>query len=319
MHSKIRSAVAATTVVLLAGCGSGGGAGDADRPDTLVVPGARTFPEGVAADARSGDLYVGSTTDGTIYRAPAGGERFEPYLPAGGDGRTAATGLKVDARGRLFVAGRSTGRAFVYDLRSRRLLRRLDAPGRGRALVNDVTVTPEAAYFTDSYRPVVYRVALTGGRIGAMEPWLDLRETPIPAGSGFGLNGIVATRDGRHLLTVHFDTGRLYRVDTRTRAVRRVDLGRTSLRTGDGLLLAGRVLLAVREEPGDVVAVRLSRDLLRGTAEPGFGRDALDFPTTIAEHRGALYVVNSQLDRAPDRGSPPFTVTRLRAPAGLLE
>jgi len=202
----------------------------------------------------------------------------------------------------------------VYDLRSGRLVRALRAPGRGRTLINDMAITPTAAYVTDSYRPVLYRVSLRGEAVGAMEPWLDLRGTPIPVGSRFGLNGIAASADDRYLVTVHFDTGRLFRVDTRTRAVREVALSGGPLRTGDGLLLDGRTLLAVREEPGEVVAVRLAPDLLRGRTVAAFGRDALGFPTTLAEREGTAYVVNSQLDRAPDRAEPPFTVAAVPVP-----
>ena len=139
---------ALAVTALLTGCG-----GEPDEAG-LVVPGDRVFPEGIAVDKRSGDLYVGSTTDGTIFRASPGAERFEEFLPPGGDGRSAATGLKVDPRGRLVVAGRSTGRLFVYDLRTRRLLRSLEAPGSGRTLVNDLTFTPDAAYVTGVMLPV---------------------------------------------------------------------------------------------------------------------------------------------------------------------
>jgi len=302
---------ALAVTALLAGCG-----GEPDEAG-LVVPGDRVFPEGIAVDKRSGDLYVGSTTDGTIFRASPGAERFEEFLPPGGDGRSAATGLKVDPRGRLFVAGRSTGRLFVYDLRTRRLLRSLEAPGSGRTLVNDLTFTPDAAYVTDSYRPVVYRVPLAGDDVGAMEPWLDLRDTPVPTDTAFGLNGISASDDGRHLLTVHFDTGRLFRIDTASRVVREVDLGDATLRTGDGLLLDGTTLLAVCEEPGEVVPIRLSADLLRGEVLPAFGREELDFPTTLAENDGSVFVVNSQLDGAPDAAQPPFTVAELPLPKEL--
>jgi Cu-Zn family superoxide dismutase len=226
--------------------------------------------------------------------------------------------VTVDARGRLFVAGRDTSRAFVYDATTGRLLRALRAPGAGRTLVNDVAVTPRAAYFTDSYRPVLYRTRLAGAQIGDLEPWLDLTATPIPTDAAFNLNGIAASRDGRHLVTIHFDTGRLFRIDTRTRAVHEVRLSGERLRTGDGLLLAGLTLLVVREEPGDIVPVHLSQDLRSGRVGTPFGRERLAFPTTVALRGDRLLVVNSQLDRAPDRARPPFTVAAIRPPGGLL-
>jgi len=317
MRSKI---FAALLLALVAGCGDG--EPQAPEPaaaprDAIVVPGDRVFPEGVAVDARTGRVFVGSTTDGTVFAGDPPRTPLRPFLPAGRGGRTAATGLTVDDRGRLWVAGRGTGRAFVHDAASGRPIRALRAPGSGRTLVNDVAVTATAAYVTDSFRPVLYRARLDGDAVGELEPWLELGTTPIPTGTGFGLNGVVATPDGRHLITVHFDTGRLFRIDTRTRAVREVRVRGAALRTGDGLVLRGRTLFVVREEPGDVVPLRLSADRLDARAGAPFGGDRLGFPTTAAVRGDRLLVVDSQLDRAPDRARPPFTVAVLPLPAGV--
>ena len=206
----------------------------------------------------------------------------------------------------------------MYDARSARRLRTLRAPGAGRTLVNDLAVTAGAAYVTDSYRPVLSRARLAGGEVGELEPWLDLTGTPIPTDASFDLNGIVASDDGHTRLTIHFATGRLFRVDDGARAVGEVDLGGADLRTGDGLALTGRTLLVVREEPGEVVPVRLDTGLRSGRAGTPFGRGRLAFPTTAAVRGDRVLVVNSQLDRAPDRGRPPFTVSALRAPAGVV-
>lgn len=131
----------------------------------FTLPGDAVYPEGIAYDAATGDLYVGSTRTGTVYRGDADepGE-LEVFLRGGQDGRTSVTGMKVDGYGRLFVAGRSTGRIFVYDTASGRLIRALAAPPAPRTLLNDVAVTDEAAYVTDSFRPQLFRVSLTGGR-----------------------------------------------------------------------------------------------------------------------------------------------------------
>ena len=300
-----------TSAVLIASCSG------ADEPAALTLPGEAVFPEGVAVDEQTGAVYAGSARDGAVYRATSTSAPFEPFLPPGGDGRTEATGVKVGPGRRLFVAGRRTGHVFAYDLASGRLIARRTAPGTGRTLVNDLTFTGGAGYVTDSYRPLVYRLPVDGetGEIGELEPWLDLRGTLVPSGSGFGLNGISASDDGRHLLSVHFDTGRLFRIDVRTREVREVDLGGDLLRTGDGLLLEGRTLLAVREQPGDVVPVRLSPDLLSGELGQPFGGDAgLRLPTTLAHLDGTVLVVESQLDREPDQVQLPFRVVPLPLP-----
>lgn len=301
----------------LAACGG-------DDPEPLTIPGAKVFPEGIAVQKSTGDLFVGSTTDGAIYRGNVSGGEFKPFLPAGADGRTAVTGMKVDARGRLWVAGRFTEKAFVYDVATKRLLKTFTAP-RGEpsfspreesSIVNDLTLTDDAVYLTDSFRPVVYRIATEGDRIGRMEPWLSLENTPAAYRRGFNLNGISASDDGRYLLTVATDSGRLFRIDTQTKDVEEVDLGGETIKTADGLLLDGRTLLVVREKPGEIVPVRLSPDLRRGEVRPGFGRSELAFPTTLAERDGRVFVVNAQFDRA-DAPKLPFTVSALPLPDDL--
>jgi hypothetical protein len=51
-----------------------------------VVPGASVFPEGIAAEASTGTVFVGSTSDGTILRAAG------PGAPCSGGCRAGATG-----------------------------------------------------------------------------------------------------------------------------------------------------------------------------------------------------------------------------------
>jgi hypothetical protein len=95
-----------------------------------------------------------------------------------------------------------------------------------------------------------------------------------------------------------------------------IDLGSATLTNGDGLLLKGTALYVARNSLGLIAKVRLSNNYTKGrvvseTTDPSFA-----FPTTIAEARGRLLVVNSQFNR---RGPPPtpvlpFTVSSVRIP-----
>lgn len=313
-----RSSAGLVAVVALAmtSCGS-------QAPESFALRGERIYPEGIGVDHSNGDFYVSSSRDGSIHRGNVEREDTEVFLPGEQDGRDAATGVKVDDQGRLWVAGRFTGRAFVYDTESGRLIKALTTPATERTLINDLTFTPDAAFFTDSFRPILWRVGRTPDGVGEMEPWLDLRETVVPTDTEFGLNGISASDDGRTLVTVHFDSGRLFRIDVATRQVSEIDLSGVTLPTGDGILLDGRTLLVVREEPGAVFPVRLAEDLASGEVGEPFGED-FRFPTTLAEYAGRVLVVNSQFDRggfpatggqpaapAPDL---PFTVSSVEVP-----
>ncbi|MDX6719028.1 MAG: hypothetical protein QOJ63_1282 [Solirubrobacteraceae bacterium] len=278
------------------------------RPDAYTIPGAAVFPEGIALDRRSGDLFVSSTTDGTIFTGNVRQPALAPFAPAGVAGRTTATGMQVDRRGRLFVAGAGTGKAFVLSTRDAGTIKALDSkPGTSPTFVNDVALTPRYAYFTDSLRPVVLRVALRGSTIGELEPWLDLTGTPFAYGDGFNANGIVSFDDDAVLVVVQSNTGKLFRIDTRTRAVSEIDLGGATLTQGDGLAAQASRLFVVRNV-GEIVELRLRRDRRAGRIVRTITSRALMFPTTIARDDDRLLVVNAQFDKRGGAPVLPFTV-----------
>ena len=289
------------------------------RPEAYVLPGKRVFPEGIAYQRGSFNFYVSSTEDGSIFRGHLRQTEAEVLLPGGEDGRTTAVGLKVDRQNRLFIAGGATGRIWVYDTDAGGLLRRFETGPGG--FLNDVAVVEgRGAFVTDSFRPFIYHVpseaaATPSPEPEPLEPWLDLTGTVAEYGPGFNLNGIVATRNGRFLITVNAASGRLFRIDVRSGEVIEIDLGEARLTGGDGLVLQGRTLHAVRGAASEVATVWLSGDLTRGVvvarvSDPSFRR-----PTTAAIARGRLLVVNSQFDRRAT-GDPelPFTVSSIPIP-----
>src|SRR4051794_5625914 len=72
-------------------------------PDQYTLPGDKVFPEGIAYDRETRSFYVGSSADGTIFRGTLTNPVAQVFSPAGSDGRTGATGMKVDPKGRLYV------------------------------------------------------------------------------------------------------------------------------------------------------------------------------------------------------------------------
>jgi DNA-binding beta-propeller fold protein YncE len=311
-----------------------GGTGEGDGEDTggngpnqttqgvsgaerYVLPGEQVFPEGVAYRSDTGDFYVGSTTDGTVFRGnvEGGPKEAEVFLEPESDGRTTAIGMEVDAKGRLFIAGGDTGRIFIYDTESADLVRRLDTPDAEATFLNDVAVTPDGdAYFTDSLRPVLFRVSSTGDRVGEAEPWLNFEGTPAAYEEGFNLNGIDATEGGRYLVAVQSNTGELFRIDTESREVVEINLGGESLVNGDGLLLDGRTVYVVRNEQELIVPVKLSGEYISGEVGEPFSDPSFAFPTTVAKTDGRLLVVNSQFDKREGEPELPFTVSSVKVP-----
>src|SRR3712207_782295 len=116
-------------------------------PTTIELPNGFQ-PEGIAI-GRLPYAYFGSRADGSIYRANLVTGRGRIISPGPG---TPSLGMKLDGRGRLFVAGGTGGDARVIDAVRGRVLAsyRLQA---GSAFINDVVLTRDAAWFTDSRNP----------------------------------------------------------------------------------------------------------------------------------------------------------------------
>jgi sugar lactone lactonase YvrE len=266
------------------------------------LPGPQVFPESVAVDAASGRYWVTSVKDGTLFTGVMGSAApATVFSPAGADGRTIATGIAY-AGGRLAVAGRQTGKAFVYDARSGRLIGRMRTglPPE-RTWLNDVSFGANGdAYFTDSTAPVLWRARRTGGGY-RLQRFLDFTGTPVryrmaSGAGGINVNGIAASAGGRDLVIGKRNDNALFHVDLRTKRVRRVALPAGAVTTPDGLVLRGRTLYVVQNTPSAVKVLRLSRDYttaaVRGTiTDPSFA-----FTTGAAVYRDRLLVVSSQFD-----------------------
>ena len=297
MRAKLLVAIAA--IAVLSGAA---GAGAAAFPDRIDLPDGWQ-PEGIAT-GRGHELFVGSIPTGAIWRADARTGEGEP-LVEGRVGR-AAIGLKVDNRNRLFVAGGPTGKAFVYDARTGADLAEFQlAPAGEPTFVNDVVVTREAAYFTDSQRPVLYVVDsdLSGARELPLEGFV--------MALGFNLNGIVASPDGRTLIAVQSATGMLWRIDAATGAAQAIDLGGETLLNGDGLLLQGRTLYVVQNRSNEIAVVRLDRDFSDGEVVRTITDEGFAVPTTIARFGSSLYAVNARFGTTPTPQTE-YWITRVR-------
>jgi DNA-binding beta-propeller fold protein YncE len=251
-------------------------------------------PEGIATAAQT--FYVGSIPTGAVYRGDLGTGKGSVLVPSR-DGRS-AIGLKAD-RGRLFVAGGQTGMAYVYSATS-------GAPiaayrlATGDTFVNDVVVTKSAAWFTDSFRPVLYRVPLgPGGRPGRPA---SVRTVPLRGDltyeDGFNANGIAATTNGNTLVVVQSNTGRLFAVNASNGATREIDLGGETVPGGDGILLAGSVLYVVQNSSNLVAKIALRPGLSSGRIVKRITDAGLDVPTTVAGFGARLYAVNARFGTA---------------------
>ncbi len=267
-------------------------------PDIIPLPDGFQ-PEGVVT-GRGPTLYAGSLADGSIYEADLRTGAGTILVPPQ-DGRV-AVGLAFDKRsGYIFVAGGETGQAYVYDSATGAEVASytLTEPG---TFVNDVIVTREAAYFTDSSRPVLYRLPLLpGGRLVGDEA---IEEIPLTGDfvfvpGAFNANGIEATQNGKYLILVHTERGELYRVDPDTGEATLIDLQGGAVPSGDGLLFVGNTLYVVQNFLNQIAVVDLDRSYTAGEIEGIITDEAFRIPTTLASFGSSLYAVNARFDVPP--------------------
>ncbi|MGH3007119.1 MAG: SMP-30/gluconolactonase/LRE family protein [Gaiellaceae bacterium] len=279
------------------------------RPFPDVIPLPTGFqPEGIAV-GKGHTFYVGSIPTGAVYRGDlrtgAGSVLVGPQA-----GRS-AIGLEVDDRSRIFVAGGMTGQAYVYDGRTGAALAAYQLAPAAPTFVNDVAVTKDAAWFTDSNRALLYRVPIS--RNGTLGGQADVQIVPLTGdfalAPGFNANGIDATPDGRTLVIVQSNLGRLYTVDAGTGEADLVALSGGDVSFGDGILLDGKTLYAVQNQLNRVAVVALAPDLGAGTITGHLTDPALDVPTTIAAFGSRLYAVNARFG-TPNPATAAYSVLR---------
>lgn len=248
-------------------------------------------PEGISI-GNGGTFYVGSLADGAVYRGNlrtgAGAVLVPPQ-----SGRV-SVGLEFDG-GLLYVAGGPTGQAYVYDAATGATVASYQLT-TGQSFINDVVVTKDAAYFTDSFQPVLYRVPL-GGAPGVDVIPLGGDFTFVPG--AFNTNGIDATPDGKTLVIVHSTLGTLYTVDPATGVADQIELSGGGVPSGDGILLDGRTLYVVQNFLNQVTVVLLAPDRSAGAIVAVRTNPLFDIPTTIDEHGNRLYAVNARFSTPP--------------------
>jgi hypothetical protein len=279
--------------------------------DTLDLPNGFN-PEGITRGP-GGTLLVGSIALGAVYQLNPRTGDGEMLVPAV-EGR-AAVGMKWDRRSDyLYVAGGPTGKVFVYDARDGSDVAVFDVGTSEGTLVNDVVITRNAVYITDSYRAVLYRLPL--GCWGELATDAELEEIPLVGDfqfnpEGINANGIVAPSfRGDVLLMVNSDFGELYKVDPATGDTIRVDLGEDNLMTGDGMLLAHGQLYVVQNFLNQIAEVTLSDDYLSGEVTGILTHEDLDIPATIARVGCSLYAVNARFS-TPVTPETTYTVVRV--------
>lgn len=302
-----KGTVVLVVVLLLALAGTASAA----FPETIPLPD-EFNPEGVVMGYGTeiyvgslGPLLAGEVNGGAIYRADVrtgAGELMVPSEP----GRV-AVGLDFDrSTGLLYVAGGPTGMAHIYDTRTGEEVGSHVLTSEPGMFVNDVIVTQDAAFFTESKAPVLYRYDRVSGAISTIE-LKNFPHNPDPA--AFNSNGIVATPGERYLIIANSDSATLHRVDQLTGDTVEIDLGGDNAASADGLVRVGNRIYIVQNFLNQIKEVKLQYPYVSGEVigDPLTNTD-FDIPTTATSFGKSLYAVNA---RFATPGAVDFDIVRV--------
>ena len=260
----------------------------APATDVIVLPEASSA-EGIAV-GRGSTFYAGELFGGDIYRGDLQRGTVERIVdaPAG----QMAVGLKVDdASGLLFVAGGFSGQGYVFDATGVAVeTYQFGTPGD--SLINDVVITQDGAWFTDSAQATLYFVPISPTGLPGDFSALALTGPAADTSGEFNLNGIAATPDGRTLIVAHSTAEALYTVDPVTGASALL----VSVPGPDGILYEAGRLWVAQPFLNQVTRLRPSPDLTGAVVEEVITSDLFQTPTTVAIHGSRLAVVNAKFD-----------------------
>jgi sugar lactone lactonase YvrE len=274
-------------------------------PDHIDLP-TGFQPEGITIGP-GGVAYFGSLANGDIYAANL--RTGVGSVISQGPG-TPSVGLKIDNQRHLFVAGGTSGTGRVIDLDTGDIT---SYPfSTAPTFVNDVVLTRDFAWFTDSSSPRLYGIPI--GAAGEPGAPADVVTLPLSGDwqqvPGFNANGIAVTPDQQALLVVQSSTGLLFRVDPETGVAQQVDLGGTQLTAGDGLLVKGNILYAVQNQLNRVSVIKLNAAGTSGELMDILTSTDFDIPTTVASFGNSLYLPNARFT-TPPTPTTPYWVTRI--------
>lgn len=253
--------------------------------------------EGIAA-GKGTTFFAGDLVTGDIYRGDIRTGTAEEFItaPAGRE----AVGMTVDVKNDLlFVAGGSTGQAYIYDLETGDTVATYQLIPAGTGFINDVTLTHEGAWFTNSAEGSLYFIPVDNqGNPGA----LDVLPLSGPAANdtfGFNLNGITSVRGGQTLIVAHSGLGALFTVDPEAGGSAPIMVtdaagNPVAVTNVDGIVAQGNTIWAVQNFLNQVSRIQLDATLSSGIVEEVITSPDFMIPTTAALFGGTLALPNAK-------------------------
>jgi sugar lactone lactonase YvrE len=272
-----------------------------EYPERLNFTSDRQYPEGIAYSSILNRFVITSLTQGKVGSVDKNGNYIDLFNDAqliSGVGIKEVNGRLYVCNGDQGVSSKSTAQSkfktaglIVYNFATSRVERRTDLAAllpNAQHYANDVAIDPQGvAYVTDSFSPVVYRVAADGqGSI-----LVNDAKFGAPAGQ-IGLNGIIYHPDN-YLIVAKASTGQLFKINLASSNTITEVTGFAALTGADGMTLVGNDLYVVNNR-NKVTQIRSSDSWATATIvktdEAGY-----DQATTNAAYDGQVYTLNARI------------------------
>lgn len=291
------------------------------RPEAVALGPGTTFFAG------SSSASTDTTNHGMIVRGDLVTGVITTLVP--GVRAKATSGLAYDARANLLWSTETRGgAASVYNATTGALVQRFvfpvnPAPGNQ---INDVALASNAAYFTNSFQRVIYRVAIDA----AGNPATDFTTITLngdyvhnAAAKPFNINnnGIAVTPDGRYVFTGNMggdkgpasincivsprapaDSGcvsQILRVDPLTGDARLINLVNTKVYFVDGVRLDGQTLYLAQNFMDRISVFTLSADFLTATFVKNITSPNWIVPSSMFVFENSVFAVNAGFGPGP--------------------
>ena len=290
------------------------------RPERIDLPDGFQ-PEGIVNSGTT--FYVGSIPTGDIYKGDLLTGEGDVFIEAP-DGRR-AVGLAWRTN-MLFVSGGPTGQVYVYDGTTGDELFAHQFT-TDETFINDVEATKDAAYWTDSMNPVLYKLPINGKEQFGTPQTIKLTGD-LQYQEGFNVNGIEASPDGQSLILVQSNTGNLYKANPYNGKTKLIDLGGENVQRGDGILLdrrkagppkcrrpnGGSCLWVLQNQDKLLTLIYLKGDLRSGRVVRRTMLESSDVPTTLDRSGNYLAIVNARFGtESPETAD--YWVTQITRPS----
>lgn len=202
------------------------------------------IPEGIAYDPTEKAFYLSSIYKRKIVKITSDG-KVSDLISTGADEIEQVLGMKVDARGLLWACNntpehdtvRKISNVHVYDLRTKKMVKRFKLEDDNRHLFNDIYITKAGDVFvTDTHAGMVWLVRKDSK---TLEEFTKRGSVPFA-------NGITATPDEKFLIVSTGGAQGVVRVDVSTKQISSIPNDRYMVMGYDGLYQYNNTLIGIQ-------------------------------------------------------------------------